>query len=99
MAGGWAVLCALTAMAMASLQGCEGGCDHSAATLCALDSGDCTDLAKFGGCIRDAKCCHSSDQSTELSGMTSWRKQLNRLYEESAAAGHQCEPSPCIADA
>eukprot|EP00434_Breviolum_minutum_P018383 symbB.v1.2.016218.t1/scaffold1231.1/size130510/11 len=83
---------ALAAAFCISLNGCEGGCDHAAATLCQLDTGDCTDLARFGGCIKDAKCCDSSDQSTELSGMTSWRKRLNELFEESAAAGNQWTP-------
>lgn len=34
------------------------------------------------GCIKDAKCCDSSDQSTELSGMTSWRQGLSGLKFE-----------------
>ncbi|CAK9111065.1 Uncharacterized protein SCF082_LOCUS51632 [Durusdinium trenchii] len=92
-------MCVLAVLGAGGLNGCEGGCDHSAATVCAVpEQYECTELAKFGGCIKDANCCDSSDQSSEISGMTSWRKHLNQLYDASEAAGHQCEPSPCISD-
>mmetsp|Transcript_77231 Transcript_77231/g.184940 ORF Transcript_77231/g.184940 Transcript_77231/m.184940 type:complete len:93 (-) Transcript_77231:224-502(-) len=79
-----------------ALKGCENGCDHSAASQCTLGLGDCADLAQYGGCIKTANCCDSSDKSAEASGMTSWRKRLNELFDASELAGNNCEASPCV---
>ncbi|CAE7216352.1 unnamed protein product, partial [Symbiodinium microadriaticum] len=57
------------------------------------NAADCADLAKFGGCIKEANCCESSDASSEISSMTSWRKRLNELYAAADLAGLSCEPS------
>eukprot|EP00439_Symbiodinium_sp_Y106_P064289 s1614_g10.t1 len=71
--------------------------EHADAANCVLgNAADCADLAKFGGCVKEANCCESSDASSEISSMTSWRKCLNELYAAADLAGLSCEPSPCV---
>ncbi|CAE7021857.1 unnamed protein product [Symbiodinium natans] len=90
----WALLVVLAALSTA-LGGC-GGCRHDAANCALGNEDDCADLGKFGGCIKEANCCESSDASSEISSLTSWRKRLNELYASAELAGLACEPSPCV---
>eukprot|EP00440_Ansanella_granifera_P056097 gb/GFBE01060801.1/.p2 GENE.gb/GFBE01060801.1/~~gb/GFBE01060801.1/.p2 ORF type:complete len:101 (-),score=14.27 gb/GFBE01060801.1/:64-366(-) len=79
------------------LSGCENGCNHGDANQCTLDSEtDCADIVKYSRCIQMAGCCKSSDTTAENSGMTSWRKHVDGLFERAQGGGSDCGISPCV---